>query len=164
MPAAMSELGEPGNLNSFDYSYVPHTARVAVYDDLKMPPHIIEIEPAATPDFIEHLASCINDEKTKQGGKIPYGAIREVTEECNIHGHIIKGTLPPSYHTYLFDNKPYMKKTSWFRMSYSGEMITDPQASEGITHAQWLVPNEIARIKSNTFQSLLDLLNFTLRV
>ena len=80
MPAAMSELGEPGNLNSFDYSYVPHTARVAVYDDLKMPPHIIEIEPAATPDFIEHLASCINDEKTKQGGKIPYGAIREVTE------------------------------------------------------------------------------------
>ena len=91
-------------------------------------------------------------------------AIREVTEECNIQGHIIEGPLPPSYHTYLFDNKPYMKKTWWFRMSYRGEMITDPQASEGITHAEWLAPDEIARIKSNTFQSLLDLLNFTLRV
>lgn len=65
---------------SFDYSYVPSTARVAVYDDLKMPPHIIEIAPAPTADFIEHLATCINDEKTKLGGKIPYGAIREVAE------------------------------------------------------------------------------------
>jgi 8-oxo-dGTP pyrophosphatase MutT (NUDIX family) len=91
-------------------------------------------------------------------------ALREVTEECNIHGHVIRGALPPSYHTYLFDNKPYMKKTWWFRMSYDGEMITDPQASEGITHAEWLTPPEIAGIKSNTFQSLLDLLNYTLKV
>ena len=65
---------------SFDYSFVPSTARVAVYDDLKMPPHIIEIEPAPTADFIEHLASCVNDEKMKLGGKIPYAAIREVAE------------------------------------------------------------------------------------
>ncbi len=65
---------------SFDYSYVPTAARVAVYDDMKMPPHIIVIDPAPTNDFIEHLATCINDEKTKQGGKIPYAAIREVTE------------------------------------------------------------------------------------
>lgn len=65
---------------SFDYSHVPSAARVAVYDDLKMPPHVIVINPAATNDFIEHLATCINDEKNKLGGKIPYAAIREVTE------------------------------------------------------------------------------------
>lgn len=91
-------------------------------------------------------------------------ALREVTEECNIRGHKIEGSLPPSYHTYLYNNKPHMKKTWWFRMSYKGEMITEPQAEEGITHAEWLAPAEIARIKSNTFQSLLDLLNSTLRV
>ncbi|MDF1559537.1 MAG: NUDIX domain-containing protein [Bacteroidales bacterium] len=91
-------------------------------------------------------------------------ALREVTEECNIRGHNIMGALPPSYHTYLFDSRPYMKKTWWFHMSYSGEMITEPQAEEGITHAEWLEPKEIARIKDNTFQSLLDLLNYTLRV
>ena len=91
-------------------------------------------------------------------------ALREVTEECNIRGHKIEGSLPPSYHTYLFDNKPHMKKTWWYRMSYGGEMITEPQAEEGITHAEWLAPADIARIKSNTFQSLLDLLNYTLRV
>lgn len=65
---------------SSDYSFVNATARVAVYDDMKMPPHIIEIKPAPTADFIEHLATCINDEKLKLGGKIPYGAIREVAE------------------------------------------------------------------------------------
>lgn len=91
-------------------------------------------------------------------------ALREVQEECNLKGHIIEGPLPPSYHTYLFDNKPYMKKTWWFRMSYKGEMIAEPQAVEGITHAEWLAPDEIARIKSNTYQSLLDLLYYTLRV
>ena len=68
------------NPDEFDYSYVPNTARIAVYDDMKMPPHIIEILPAATSDFIEHLATCINDEKMKLGGKIPYSAIREVAE------------------------------------------------------------------------------------
>ena len=91
-------------------------------------------------------------------------AIREVEEECNLKGHMIIAPLLPSYHTYLFENKPYMKKTHWFTMSYSGEMITQPQAEEGITHAEWLAPDEIAKIKSNTFQSLLDLLNYTLRV
>lgn len=49
-------------------------------------------------------------------------------------------------------------------MKYSGEMITEPQAEEGITHAEWLLPAQIAGIKSNTYQSLLDLLNFTLKV
>ena len=71
---------EDADTVSSDYSYVNATARVAVYDDMKMPPHIIEIKPAPTADFIEHLATCINDEKLKLGGKIPYGAIREVAE------------------------------------------------------------------------------------
>lgn len=74
------ETGDANETVSPDYSFVKATARVAVYDDLKMPPHIIEIKPAPTADFIEHLATCINDEKMKLGGKIPYGAIREVAE------------------------------------------------------------------------------------
>lgn len=64
----------------FDYSYVPTIARVAVYDDMKMAPQVIEIKPAATNDFIEHLSSCINEQKMRMGGKIPYTAIREVSE------------------------------------------------------------------------------------
>jgi len=91
-------------------------------------------------------------------------ALREVNEECNIAGHRILKPLPISYHTYLFENKPYLKKTYWFSMAYTGDMVTEPQAEEGITKAEWLLPREIAQIKSNTWQSLLDLLNLTLRV
>ena len=65
---------------SGDYSRVNTTARVAVYDDMKMAPRIIEIEPAETADFIEHLASCINEQRMALGGNIPYTAIREVAE------------------------------------------------------------------------------------
>lgn len=65
---------------SFDYSFVPHSARVAIYDDMKMPPRIIEISPAPTQEFIENLAACINEHRTALGGGIPYSAIREVAE------------------------------------------------------------------------------------
>lgn len=65
---------------SFDYSYVSTIARVAVYDDMKMPPHVLEIEPAPTADFIEHLASTIDAQVKRLGGKVPYTAIREVSE------------------------------------------------------------------------------------
>lgn len=68
------------NASSFDYSHVDTIARVAVYDDMKMPPRIIKIQPAETTQFIENLASCINEQKTMLGGGIPYSAIREVTE------------------------------------------------------------------------------------
>lgn len=72
----------PSNTNesSADYSHVNTSARVAVYDDMKMAPRVIEIEPAATADFIERLASCINEQRMALGGNIPYTAIREVAE------------------------------------------------------------------------------------
>ena len=64
----------------FDYSYVNQTARVAVYDDMKMAPRIIEVEPAPTQDFIEKLAAVVNEQRMNLGGNIPYAAIREVSE------------------------------------------------------------------------------------
>ena len=66
--------------SSFDYSYVSYPARVAVYDDMKMAPRIIQVDPAPTNEFIEKLASTIDEQRLKQGGSVPYSAIREVTE------------------------------------------------------------------------------------
>ena len=66
--------------SSFDYSYVTQTARVAVYDDPKMAPRVIEVKPAPTQEFIENLAVCINEQRLSLGGEIPYSAIREVAE------------------------------------------------------------------------------------
>ena len=41
--------------DSFDYSFVSTTARVARYDDFKSAPQITEIPPAETQSFIENL-------------------------------------------------------------------------------------------------------------
>jgi 8-oxo-dGTP pyrophosphatase MutT (NUDIX family) len=92
-------------------------------------------------------------------------ALREVMEECGIEGHTIVKTLEPSYHTYSWEGISYLKKTHWFLMSYSGEMISNPQSEEGITKVEWMSADEISNIKDLAWLSLADLINtFVLRV
>jgi 8-oxo-dGTP pyrophosphatase MutT (NUDIX family) len=86
-------------------------------------------------------------------------AIREVSEECGIVGHTIIKPIKPSYHTYTWEGISYLKKTSWYLMKYDGDMITEPQVSEGITKVEWLFPDELNSIKSNAWLSLMDLIN-----
>ncbi len=86
-------------------------------------------------------------------------ALREVNEECGISGHSIVKSLPPSYHTYSWEGISYLKKTSWFLMEYEGPMITEPQIDEGITKVEWLSPDELSKIKSSAWLSLMDLIN-----
>jgi 8-oxo-dGTP pyrophosphatase MutT (NUDIX family) len=74
-------------------------------------------------------------------------ALREVSEECGIVGHIIVKPLTPSYHTYTWEGISYLKKTSWFLMQYDGEMVYGPQSEEGITKIEWLFPDELNKIK-----------------
>lgn len=73
-------MAETENNTSFDYTFVDATARVALYDDLKSAPRITQIVPAATNEYIEHLATTIYEQSKLAGGKIPYTAIREVSE------------------------------------------------------------------------------------
>jgi 8-oxo-dGTP pyrophosphatase MutT (NUDIX family) len=86
-------------------------------------------------------------------------ALREVSEECGIKGHTIVKSICPSYHTYSWEGISYLKKTTWFLMNYDGEMITEPQLSEGITKVEWLFPDELNSIKSSAWLSLMDLIN-----
>jgi len=86
-------------------------------------------------------------------------ALREVSEECGIKGQSIIKSLQPSYHTYTWEGISYLKKTSWFLMKYEGEMVTEPQVKEGITAVEWLFPDEISKIKSGAWLSLIDMIN-----
>ena len=86
-------------------------------------------------------------------------ALREVSEECGIAGHTIIKSICPSYHTYSWEGISYLKKTNWFLMEYDGEMITEPQTEEGITKVEWLFPDELNKIKSNAWLSLMELIN-----
>lgn len=64
----------------FDFTFVHATARIALYDDLRSAPRVIEVEPADTTQYIENLASTIYHEAQQAGGTIPYTVIREVSE------------------------------------------------------------------------------------
>lgn len=86
-------------------------------------------------------------------------AIREVSEECGIKGHSIVKPLDPSYHTYTWEGISYLKKTHWFLMNYNGTMKTEPETEEGITKVEWLLPDELNRIKDTAWISLMDLIN-----
>ncbi len=89
-------------------------------------------------------------------------AMREVSEECGIKGHTIVKPLPPSYHTYSWEGISYLKKTNWYLMDYDGIMITEPQRSEGITKVEWLLPDEISKIKGSAWLSLMELIYSTI--
>ncbi len=86
-------------------------------------------------------------------------ALREVTEECGIIGHTIVKPIDPSYHTYSWEGISYLKKTYWYLMQYDGEMITEPQSEEGITKVEWLLPDDLNKIKKDAWLSLMDLIN-----
>jgi len=86
-------------------------------------------------------------------------ALREVREECGISGHIIIKPIYSSYHTYSWEGISYLKKTYWFLMQYEGEMILAPQTDEGITKVEWLLPDDLNKIKGNAWLSLMDLIN-----
>lgn len=73
-------IEEPETIESYNYTFVPTVARIAVYDDMKMAPRVIEIQPAPTAEYIEKLADVIDEQKRRLGGTIPYSAIREVSE------------------------------------------------------------------------------------
>jgi 8-oxo-dGTP pyrophosphatase MutT (NUDIX family) len=85
-------------------------------------------------------------------------ALREVNEECGITGHTIIKSLEPSYHTYAWEGISYLKKTNWFLMNYDGAMMSEPEADEGITKVEWLLPDEINKIKSGAWLSLADMI------
>lgn len=68
------------------FAYIGTRARVAIYDDLLSAPRVIDIEPAPIMDFIESIASTTYEFSKKQGGEIPYTAIREISENF-IHAH-----------------------------------------------------------------------------
>lgn len=68
------------NIEQFDYSFIETISRIALYDDMKSAPQIIEIEPDETAKYIESLASKTYEQSKMAGGSIPYTVIREVSE------------------------------------------------------------------------------------
>jgi len=97
--------------------------------------------------------------KIEKGESVEAGAIREVEEECGIQGPVIDYLICETLHTYLYKDKPVLKKTFWFKMSFNGSKNLIPQTEEGITKVEWLSKKDFSKISSNTFESIKEVLN-----
>jgi 8-oxo-dGTP pyrophosphatase MutT (NUDIX family) len=95
--------------------------------------------------------------KLERREKKKAGAVREVEEECGIKVDAGK-RICNTYHTYIMKGEVVLKKTYWYRMSYTGSGKLKPQKEEGITRVRWFKPEQTAPIIRNTFPSIMDVL------
>jgi ADP-ribose pyrophosphatase YjhB (NUDIX family) len=97
--------------------------------------------------------------KVEEDEDLEQGAIREVEEECSIRGMRIEKRLQDSRHTYVQDDVPTIKCTSWYVMRYDGKETPLPQLIEGITEVKWIGAKDLALPLSNTYPSVVDVVN-----
>lgn len=96
--------------------------------------------------------------KLEEGEDIRECALREVEEECSLHGHVIVEELPATYHTYVLKDTPILKKTYWYLMRVDGRPVLAPQTEEDITETVWLKEADWAKVEANTYPSIKSLL------
>ncbi len=96
--------------------------------------------------------------KLELGETKPIGAIREVEEECGIHGVSIDKKLNSSYHVYPFENGWALKTSYWYSMNYEGDEKLIPQLEEHITEAIWVDFKNLDLDKLDTYPAIAKVL------
>jgi 8-oxo-dGTP pyrophosphatase MutT (NUDIX family) len=85
-------------------------------------------------------------------------AAREVCEECGLDpARLTVGQeLVRTVHSYASaSGRPEEKRTTWFRMTYTGDPSSvTPQAEEDITALEWLTPDEAARRAAASYATI----------
>lgn len=94
--------------------------------------------------------------KVEEDEAIDAGALREVEEECSIGQLELLHQLETTWHTYIQKGEPMLKATAWYVMRYHGEGTPQPQLEEGITQTRWIGLDQLAIVRSNTYPSVLD--------
>ncbi|HYW97133.1 MAG TPA: NUDIX domain-containing protein [Bacteroidales bacterium] len=96
--------------------------------------------------------------KMEAGESSEETALREVGEECSIEGLAAGKLITRTYHTYMLNDEPVLKETSWYAMTSDNGESPHPQLKEDITETVWFDRNDIAGIKENTYPSIIDVL------
>lgn len=96
--------------------------------------------------------------KVDPGEAIPEAAMREVREECGLRTLELLGPMGVTWHTYVHKGRPHLKRTDWFHMRASASEDLVPQVEEDIQEVRWLDADGVARMRSDTYPSLLPLL------
>ncbi len=98
--------------------------------------------------------------KLDAGESFEQAALREVEEECGIKGLAIVCRLLSTYHSYLIEDQPVLKKTMWFEMLYKNDKDPVPQEKEDITDIRWVSPPEVSIVMKDTYGAIQDVLKY----
>lgn len=96
--------------------------------------------------------------KCESKEKMESCALRETMEETGLHTLHLQSYLTTTYHTYEEDGNPFWKETRWYRCAATEQQELHPQISEQITQIDWVHPKNLAPYISNTFPSIIDVL------
>lgn len=89
--------------------------------------------------------------KMEKGEQPEETALREIAEETGISDLKLTGFIKETYHTYVLDGKPVLKKTFWFELACNSNMRPVPQVEEGITKVKWMKKQEVNKALAKTY-------------
>lgn len=85
-------------------------------------------------------------------------AIREVEEETGVTRLRIDRHLTDTFHTYLLNGTPVLKRTHWFLMQSNGKTDLVPQTIEDITEARWVPTPQLKEYMRETYGNIPEVL------
>ncbi len=86
-------------------------------------------------------------------------AVREVEEECGLHGLQCGRLLLTTLHIYRERGRWFIKPCDWFAMLYLGDENPVPQAAEGIRAVDWVAPGRIEARTRDSFETIRNVIH-----
>lgn len=86
---------EKGHIDSSDEAALPqpsYPARIAVYDDVTMPPRVVVVQPKDIRNYLQEIQDTVYELMLQQGGSFAYATVRELVENY-IHASFIEPTV-----------------------------------------------------------------------
>lgn len=97
--------------------------------------------------------------KLDKGETLENCAVREVGEETGLSGIELGVKITTTYHTYMDFGKHILKESHWYKMQCGPHQKLIPQTEEDITDMKWIKQTEVKKYTSNTYQTILEVLN-----
>lgn len=94
--------------------------------------------------------------KQEPGESLLATALREVEEECGLHGLIPGTEICTTDHTYVLNGKQILKHTRWYTMETEDKQQPVPQLDENITRAEWVGTDSLAAKIRESYLSVRD--------